>query len=154
MGGQVFSHLQASRAPSRVTWDFGRQVPSLWMSPFPSFIPIFMSWAWHHVVWKIPLVSLGSAVPAVSPPNILCTPSLFGGVGDVRSSGLEAVQALMRNNVRQVGVINSVLVRNLEHSTVQSTMKTINSIPVKMYTKLNSGYYLSHLFFEHNVFFI
>jgi len=66
IGRQVFSHLQESRALSRV-------MPSLSMCPpllpsSPAFISEMMSYDTGH-----PFGQLESAVPAVSPPNTLCT---------------------------------------------------------------------------------
>ena len=70
---QVCSHLQESRAPSRVT-------PSLRTCPPPSsfFLQLlFLSMTSYGV--KYPFGQLGSAVPAVSPPSFPCTPSLLTG---------------------------------------------------------------------------
>ena len=59
MGRQVFSHLQESRAPSRVmgSWEdkhHNSKHPSL-----PSSSPSFIGWAWRHIAWNIPWVSWG-----------------------------------------------------------------------------------------------
>jgi len=63
----------------------GRKTQSLRVFPLPPSSPSFMCWAWHHVGY--PSGQLGPAVPAVSPPNFLCTPSLLaGGVGWERES--------------------------------------------------------------------
>ena len=81
IGRPVFSHLQENRAPSclTVTWEdkcHHSECPTL-PSSFPSFFLLsMMSYGMGY-----PFGQLGSAVPAVSPPNFLCPPSLLvGGV--------------------------------------------------------------------------
>lgn len=48
---------------------------------------------------KYPFEQLRSAVPAVSPHNLLCYPNIFADwvVGEIRKY-LEAVQALLKNH--------------------------------------------------------
>jgi len=75
-GRQVFSHLQQSRAPSHatVTWEdkcHHSEHPCL--RSFPSFLFLNMM----SYVMEYPSVQMMSAVPAVSPPNFLCIPSLL-----------------------------------------------------------------------------
>ena len=76
IGRQVFSHPQKSRAPSHVmvTWE-GKHHRSK-RPPLPYSSPSFH--AEHDVIWYgTSLWLVGSAVPAVSPPSFLCTPSLL-----------------------------------------------------------------------------
>jgi len=70
---QVFSHLQESRAPSRVTvtWENklrNSKCPNV--PPAPSFSPSFICWAWHHMVWNIPSVRWASC-PGCTPSQLL-----------------------------------------------------------------------------------
>ena len=82
MGRQVFSHLQESRAPSHVTvtWEETNAItPNV---PPSFFFPQLYMLSMTSYGLEYPCGQLGSAVPAVSPPNFLCTPSLLaGGVG-------------------------------------------------------------------------
>lgn len=144
MGRQVFGHLQASRAPSCVTWDLEKQMPSLWMSPFPSSTPSFMCWAWHHVVGKIPSVSLGSAVPAVPPLSFFCTSSLTGG-----AAGEAEVLRLCKHCLeicKTRGCCQHCFGQKsrTQHHTVYCED---NSILAKTYSKLNSGFYFNYLIY-------
>ena len=75
----------------------GRQVPSLQMSPTSFFFPQLSMLSMMSYGLEYPFGQLGSAVPAVSPPSSLCTPSLLAG--GVRSrNGLDSVSALLSNN--------------------------------------------------------
>jgi len=76
---QGFSHLWESRAPScrRVTWEDKRRhseclPPSFFCSPF--YMLRMTSCGTDY-----PFAQLGSAVPAMPPPNFLCPPSLHAG---------------------------------------------------------------------------
>ena len=62
---QIFSHVQESRAPSRVmvTWEV-KHHNSEWPRLLPSF-PSFYWWACYHIVWNISLISWGQ-------PSQLC----------------------------------------------------------------------------------
>jgi len=81
------SHRQAGVQPSpgkqgSITCNcyLGRQTPSLQTSTSFFFFPrpYMLSMALYGMAY--PFGQLGSAVPAVSPPNFLCTPSpLIGG---------------------------------------------------------------------------
>lgn len=53
-GRQVFIHFQERKM---VTWEDKHHLTQI--SPFCSFYPPPIFWAWCHVVWIIPLVSLG-----------------------------------------------------------------------------------------------
>ena len=66
----------------------GRQMPSLRTS-LPSFFPQLYMLSMMSYGMEYPFGQLGSAVPAVSPPNLLCTSSLFTG-----RVGWEAEKAL------------------------------------------------------------
>jgi len=75
----VFSHLQESRAPSRVTvtWEdkchhSDRPPPSFFFSPL-----CMLSMTSYGM--ESPFGQWGSAVLAVSPPIFFCTPSLLAG---------------------------------------------------------------------------
>ena len=79
----VFSHLQESSAPSHlsITWEdkhhHSKHPPASFFFP-QLYMLNMMSYGLEY-----PLGQLGSAVPAVSPPNSLCPPSLLtGGVGE------------------------------------------------------------------------
>ena len=79
---QVCSHLQESNAPSHivVTWE-NKCYHSECSLPF--FCPPTL-YTEQKVIYgmEYPFGPLGSAVPAMSPHNFLCTPSLTaGGVG-------------------------------------------------------------------------
>lgn len=78
VGRQVFHHLQESRAPSllKVIWE-DKYHPYECSTFCPSF-PRFIHWAWHHMVWNIPLISWGQhswlrrlAASCVPPPSSL-----------------------------------------------------------------------------------
>jgi len=69
---------------------------------------------------EYPFGQLGSAVPAVSPPNFLCTPSLLIG-GVVR----EAEKALTAEQQLKQGILNIFLILNQKHSTIPHTRKKI-----------------------------
>jgi len=76
------SHWQAGVHPSpgkqgsitcMVTWEdkcHNSKRPLL-----SSSSPRFISWEWCHIVWNIPLASLGQPVP---PHSLFCTSSLAG----------------------------------------------------------------------------
>ena len=79
---QVFSQLQESRAPScvMVTWE-----DKLYHSERPPsfFFPQLYMLSMMSYGMEYPFGQLGSAVPAVSPPNFLCTPaSSLAGWGE------------------------------------------------------------------------
>jgi len=73
---QELSHLQESRAPSRikVTWD-----DRCCNSEHPTLPPQLLLLSTASYVMGSPFGQLGSAVPAVSPPSPLCTPDLLAG---------------------------------------------------------------------------
>jgi len=80
MGRQVYSHLQESRALSRVmiTWEdkrhHSKSLPFLLLSP-----PLLYMLSMTPYGMEYPFGQLGSAVLAVSPPSFLCTSSLLTG---------------------------------------------------------------------------
>jgi len=84
IGRQVFNHLQESRALSHVT---GRRMPSLRTSTLPSSFHSFillsmMSYGVEHLCGQL---AVSPAVPAVSPPNFLCTPSPLAGGAELEA---------------------------------------------------------------------
>ena len=79
IGRQVFSHLQESRAPSRVTVTWEDKHHHSERPPIPSSSPSFLLLSMTSYGMGYPFGQLGSAVPAVSPPNLLPTPSLLTG---------------------------------------------------------------------------
>ena len=124
MDRQVFSHLQERRAPSHVTvTGEDKHHHSKFPPPFPQLYTLSMT---PHSM-ECPFGQLGSAVPAVSPPNSLCTPSLLTGEG-----GWEAEKALAL--CKHCPIINTVSSTNPKQSPVSATMKKTNSIPAKSST--------------------
>ena len=82
----ITSHQQAGVQPSpgkqgTITHNsyLGRQMPSLWTSPPSFFFPPLYMLSMTSYGMEYPSGQLGSAVPAVSPPNSLCTPSVLAG---------------------------------------------------------------------------
>lgn len=101
--------------------DLRRQAPSQWTSP-SSFVLSFVCWAWHQVVWNIPL---GPAVPAVSSPTPCLLPaSSLGAVW-----GAERVSALCKpcSVITKISLfINTVSSTDAKHSPLLTTLKDIN----------------------------
>lgn len=83
------------RSPSCiiVTWE-DKQHHSQHSPLLPSS-PQLISWAWYHMVWNSPLVSLGP-VPTVSPPKLPQLPCWRGSTKTRKDLG--SVQALLHNN--------------------------------------------------------
>ena len=77
IGGQVF-RLQESRAPSRLTVTWEDKCHNAEHPPFLLLPPVLLLSVTSYGP-EYPLGQLGSAVPALSPPNSLCTPSLLAG---------------------------------------------------------------------------
>ena len=126
----MLSHLQESRALSHVTVAWEDKHHRSKCPLLPSF-PQFICWAWCHIAWKIPLVSWVSAVPAVSHPNFLCTPSLLAG-GVV----WEAEKALTlckqcSGKTKHPCIINTVFSTSPKHSLILAAVKKVISIPAK-----------------------
>ena len=82
--------------------------------------------------FKNPLGQLGSAVPAVSPPNSLCPPpaSSLVGWGEKQKNPWLCVSPAQQQ-LKHPCVINTVFSTNPKHSPIQATVKKINSIPAK-----------------------
>jgi len=78
-GRQVFSRLQESRAPSCVTVIWEDKHHSSECPPSPSASPHFTVLSMMSYGMGYPFGQLGLAVPAMSPPSFLCTPSLLAG---------------------------------------------------------------------------
>ena len=79
-GGQVFSHLQESRAPSRITVTWGDKCHHSEHPPLPSSYPSFI--AEHSIVQcGISLWSVGVSCPHASAHSLCNLSLLTGGVG-------------------------------------------------------------------------
>ena len=128
IGRQVFSHLQESRAPSRVTvtWEDKRHHAQC---PPPSFFfPQLIYWAWRHMVWNSPLASLGQ-LSWLCPLPASCA---SGRAWNAKKS-LASIN-ITQQQLKHQCVINIILMLNPKHSTIPATKKKINSIPAKTST--------------------
>lgn len=128
----MFSHSLESRASAKVMVAWVNKCHCDKHLPFLLLYSDFYYWPWHH----FPFDQYWSAVLAMSPPSLLPSPS-WAWVLIVRKRQcrvgkrkcLDAVQALY-NNSENGCVIDTNLVTNIKHSTVEASMKKVNSIPV------------------------
>jgi len=98
--------------------------------------PSFYWWAWHHMLWDIPLVSWGHLFQLGLLP-ISCAPPAYSLAGHCEKQkrpwhNVSAVQQQLKHPC----VINTVLDTNPKHSTIQATRKKINSSLAKTGTKV------------------
>jgi len=103
----------------------GRQMPSLQTSsPSFFFLQLYMPSMTPYCM-EYPLGQLGSAVPAMSPPNFLCTWQH------------EKLQSpwLPGSNWKHHYVINIIFIPNPKSNSAPATRKKINSIPDKTRTQ-------------------
>ena len=111
-------------------------MPSLWTSPPSFFFPQLCMLSMLSYGMEYPFGQLGSAVPAVSPPNFLCTPSLLaGGVGWGAEKALtqcEHCSAVTKTSLNYQHCFQHYS----KHSPMLATVKKINSIPAKTSTAL------------------
>lgn len=97
---------------------------SSWAAATSLLFPQFIYWAWHHMVWNIPLASGGQLFWL----TVLPTSLLDGGVV------WEAEKSLTHDEhcsakLNHQNVINIFLLLDLKHRTIPATSKKINSIP-------------------------
>ena len=79
---QMFSHPQESRAPPLIAVTLEDKHRHSKCPPLPSSSPSILLLSIMSHGMEYPFGHLASAVPVVSPPSFLCTPSLLaGGVG-------------------------------------------------------------------------
>jgi len=74
---------------------------------------------------------VGSAVPAGSPPNFLCTSTLLTGGGCEEEKRPWLCVSTAQQQLKHPCVINTVFSTNAKHSPILATMKKINSFPAK-----------------------
>lgn len=97
------------------------------ISPFFLPVPQFYGRAWHYSVWNN-LGYLGTAVPAVSPPNLLPIPSYMLA----ERENLEAVQALFSSSPN-TGALSTLsvalfLTTNPKHNPLLAAVLEANSV--------------------------
>ena len=133
---QVFSHLQQSRAPSRIMVTREAKRHHSECPPPSSFIPQLYALSTTSYSTEHPFGQLGSAVLAVPPPSCSCTPSLLaGGVGWEQERPWLCASTAQRW-LKHPGVINAVSSSNPKQSPTLATRKKINSIPAKPSTEV------------------
>lgn len=110
------SHQQTNALPisqQRIPWK---------NSPLPIFFLRMASYGMESLFGQF-----GSAVPLLSPPDLLLIPNLLPRGSKVRNrEGLDAVHVIML--IFLILLITTVLVTNLKHSIIQAATKKINSI--------------------------
>ena len=117
---QMSRHLLESKASAQVPWRDQRHDHEC-----PCFLFLSLSfycWAQWHVVWNIPLVSLGQR-SWLCPLSTSCPP--LGEEARAPQCCAGAVQQQPKHRC----VINTVLGTNPKHSTIQAAMRKVNSIP-------------------------
>jgi len=106
------------------------------MSDVRLFLPLPLAFVAEYdvICMEYPFDQLGSAVPAVSPPNFLCTPSLLTGrvVQEAKRPWCRA--STVQRWVKHHCVVNTVFTTNPKHSTLQMTMKKIHSVQAQTST--------------------
>lgn len=109
-----------------VDHSFTDKQPVSKQHPRPAF-PQFVSWAWCHTVWYIPLAGLDQLCPLPNP----CAPPAFLLSGHETLKSLDLIYVLLSNNLKLQCVIKIILMLNPNHNTIASTRKKMNSITVK-----------------------
>lgn len=139
IGGQIFSHFQESWDSSHLTVTWKDKYHNSKHSPFLLLSSCFYCWAWHHLVWNIPLVSLGQLSWLCPLSSSYALPaSLLRSRNDCLSI------STAHQYLRYQCVISTVSVPN--SNIIQAAMKKMNSIPAKAvhpYAQL-----LSHLIYK------
>ena len=107
--------------------------------PSPRLLSLtFDCWAWHCMVWNNPLGQFGSAVLAMSPPNLPHTLILLAFVG--WGSEQQPWCCSSAAQPKYWCFINTFLDTNAKHITVWAAMRKVNSIPARPST----GCFFSH----------
>ena len=104
----------------------------------PSSSPHFICWAWHCMVWSVPLVS-GGQLFQLHPLPTSCTPptSLLVGWGEKQKSPWLSVSTAQQW-LNHPCDINTVFNTNVKHSPILATAKKMNSIAAKCSTTFSS----------------
>ena len=97
----------------------------------PSSSPSFICWAWHHMVWNIPLVSWGQLSQLCPLPKLLVHPQPAHWWGGVRAEKALALCKHCSAITKTSLCYQHCFSTTPKHSPILATMKKINSIPAK-----------------------
>lgn len=123
--GWQFIHLQESRVPSQnmVTWgDKGHHILFLLLSP-ALYVELY--------VMGYPFGQSGSAIPAMSPPILLCTPTSSLVVWHEKQKRPLLCVIAAQQKLKHVLISNTACSTNPKHYPMLTTVKKIISIPAK-----------------------